>query len=108
MEDGNEEGQPRPNVMFELGWFAGKYGRSRTLMIVKQGTKIPSDLYGIQVIYFNKDISEKIPDLQREIDAWMQESTHEPNPISGLESADSRNAGLQQSACAHVCDSLSF
>ena len=40
------------------------------MMIVKRGTKIPSDLDGIERIEFVKDISERIPELQREIEEW--------------------------------------
>jgi predicted nucleotide-binding protein len=69
-EEGEEHGQPRPNVVFELGWFAGKYGRNRTLMVVREGTKVPSDLFGIEVIFFKKDVAEKIPQLEKEITTW--------------------------------------
>lgn len=83
-----DEGQPRPNVMFELGWFAGKYGRSRTLMIVREGTRIPSDLYGIEVIPFAKAISEKIPDLEREIEVWKRGQPDLPVGDSSLGTRD--------------------
>jgi hypothetical protein len=66
----DEYAQPRPNVLFELGWFAGHLGRDRTLMIAKEGVNIPSDLYGIEQIRFRNDISEKIPELERELEAW--------------------------------------
>lgn len=87
-------GQPRPNVIYELGWFAGKYGRSRTLMIVKNGTDIPSDLSGIEQIRFSEDISEKLLDLEQEIKAWSQPSktatTDSPSSDSGKENQDQR------------------
>ena len=66
----DEYGQPRPNVLFELGWFAGHLGRDRTLMIVKEGVNIPSDLYGIEQIRFHDNISEKLIQLERELEAW--------------------------------------
>lgn len=69
-EEGEECGQPRPNVVFELGWFAGKYGRHRTLMVVREGTKIPSDLFGIELIFFRKNVDEKIQQLEKEIKEW--------------------------------------
>jgi len=69
-DPGGGYGQPRPNVFFELGWLAGKYGRTRVLMLVKEGTQLPSDLAGIGVIKFTKDVSEKIPELEREIGTW--------------------------------------
>jgi hypothetical protein len=37
---------PRDNVIFELGFFAGKKGKERTLVIVEEGTDVPTDLGG--------------------------------------------------------------
>lgn len=65
--------QPRPNVIYELGWFAGKHGRNRTLMIVREGATIPSDLEGIERIQFSNQIAEQLLALRREINAWRPE-----------------------------------
>ena len=43
----------RQNVIFELGYFAGKLGRGRTCLMLKGAVEIPSDLHG--VIYTNLD-----------------------------------------------------
>jgi predicted nucleotide-binding protein len=48
--------QARQNVIFELGYFAGKLGRGRTCVLRKGQVDIPSDLYG--VIYTEMDASE--------------------------------------------------
>jgi hypothetical protein len=37
---------PRDNVVFELGYFAGHKGKDRTLVIVEEGTDVPTDLGG--------------------------------------------------------------
>ncbi|HUW85224.1 MAG TPA: nucleotide-binding protein [Phycisphaerae bacterium] len=68
--ESEEYQQARPNVLYELGWFSGKLGRHRTLMLVKEGTSIPSDLYGIQQVRFREELSEKYLELKREIEAW--------------------------------------
>jgi len=68
--ESEEYQQARPNVLYELGWFSGKLGRHRTLMVVKEGTSIPSDLYGIQQIQFREEVSEKYLEIEREIEAW--------------------------------------
>lgn len=39
--------QARPNVIFELGWFISKLGRTNVLLIIKEGTDIFSDLQGV-------------------------------------------------------------
>lgn len=59
--------QARPNVIFELGWFYGKIGRSKTCILSKKGTEIHSDLKGISQIIFQDSISEKILDIKKEL-----------------------------------------
>ncbi|WP_315716651.1 MULTISPECIES: nucleotide-binding protein [unclassified Bradyrhizobium] len=46
----------RQNVIFELGYFAGKLGRGRTCLLRRGEVEIPSDLYG--VIYTELDPAE--------------------------------------------------
>lgn len=46
----------RQNVIFELGYFAGKLGRGRACLLRKGEIEIPSDLYG--VIYKDMDAGE--------------------------------------------------
>jgi predicted nucleotide-binding protein len=48
--------QARQNVIFELGYFAGKLGRGRTCLLRKGDVDIPSDLYG--VIYTDIDAAD--------------------------------------------------
>lgn len=47
------ETRARQNVVFELGYFAGKLGRGRVCLLRKGNVEIPSDLYG--VIYTDMD-----------------------------------------------------
>lgn len=65
-------GQPRQNVILELGWFLSRWHRSRVLLIVKEGTELPSDLQGIEQIRFGESIDEAFPALKREVDAWRK------------------------------------
>lgn len=46
----------RQNVVFELGYFAGKLGRGRTCLLRKGEVEMPSDLYG--VIYTEMDSTD--------------------------------------------------
>ncbi len=62
-----EYAQPRPNVIFELGWFYGRLGRERVAILFKQGTKIHSDLDGICRIEFDRAVDEIVPDMEREL-----------------------------------------
>ena len=46
----------RQNVIFELGYFAGKLGRGRVCLLRKGNVEIPSDLFG--VVYTDMDPAE--------------------------------------------------
>jgi predicted nucleotide-binding protein len=59
--------QSRPNVFFELGWFYGQIGRGNVCILFKEGTKIHSDLEGISLIQFDKDISYKNLEIESEL-----------------------------------------
>jgi predicted nucleotide-binding protein len=50
------ESRARQNVIFELGYFAGKLRRGRTCLLRKGTVDLPSDLYG--VIYTEMDDGE--------------------------------------------------
>jgi predicted nucleotide-binding protein len=61
--------QARPNVIFEAGWFAGRLGRDRVLVLLKEGTKIHSDFDGISQHRFRDSVEEKFRDIQAELEA---------------------------------------
>ena len=53
------EYRARQNVIFELGFFAGKLGRSRVCCIYKSGVTLPSDLSG----FVYKELRHSIEDV---------------------------------------------
>jgi predicted nucleotide-binding protein len=54
---GKRLGSPRDNVIFELGFFMGRLGRHRSLLVEPRGEeiKLPSDLAGINTITYKYD-----------------------------------------------------
>lgn len=58
---------PAPNVTFELGWFYGRLGRSKVCILSRKGTKIHSDLDGINRIDFTESVEERIGEIEREL-----------------------------------------
>lgn len=52
---------PRDNVVFEVGYFSARLGFNKTILLVEQGTKIPSDWGGI--LYFSFTSIESIPGI---------------------------------------------
>ena len=62
-----EYAQARPNVLFELGYFYGRITRARTCVLLKAGTKIHSDLEGINRIEFRTSVEEVIGEIELEL-----------------------------------------
>jgi hypothetical protein len=52
---------PRDNVMFELGLFMGRLGRSRTFIVCNsaENLKLPSDLAGVTIARYDGNRSDK-------------------------------------------------
>lgn len=61
--------QSRPNVIFEIGWFVGRLGKGRVLILLKEGTEIHSDLHGVSRVQFKENIEEKYLEISKELEA---------------------------------------
>jgi predicted nucleotide-binding protein len=59
--------QARPNVAFELGWFFAKLGRRNVCIILKEGTKLHSDLDGISQLRFDNSIKTVFDKVREEL-----------------------------------------
>jgi hypothetical protein len=66
---GAEYWQPRPNVIFETGWFVGRLGKERVLILLQEGVKIYSDFDGVNRIQFQSDVQDKFRGIQAELEA---------------------------------------
>jgi predicted nucleotide-binding protein len=57
---GQRRATPRDNVIFELGFFMGRLGRHRALLVEPRGEEIslPSDLVGINTITYRYDAAD--------------------------------------------------
>lgn len=54
------EPRPRQNVVLETGWFMGRYGRDRTMVLKAPSLPIPSDLAGLVYTEFDNGGGWKI------------------------------------------------
>lgn len=61
--------QPRPNVVFELGWFCGRLGRDHVLFLCKNGTRLPSDFNHVMQTIFEESVMEPgvLEEMKREM-----------------------------------------
>jgi hypothetical protein len=59
----------RQNVWVEVGWFWGRLGRSRVLLLVRGDVEIPSDLDGIEYHTYRDSVLE----VQRQIQSFLLE-----------------------------------
>lgn len=64
LEGNPEEHRPRPNVVFELGWFCGRLGRSNVCIMRKRPAEIHSDLAGVERLEFGSIVEECALQLQ--------------------------------------------
>jgi len=55
----------RQNVWLEVGWFWGRLGTTRIMILRKGATEIPSDLHGLEMHPYNENPSEKGDDIRR-------------------------------------------
>lgn len=65
-----DEARVRENVMHEIGFFQGRYGRSYVVLLHEEGVNIPTNLSGVAYIPFAKgNIDGGFHVLQRELKA---------------------------------------
>jgi hypothetical protein len=61
--------QPRPNVIFETGWFVGRLSKERVLILLQEGVQIYSDFDGVNRIHFQSDVEDKFRAIRTELQA---------------------------------------
>ncbi|WP_254613086.1 TIR domain-containing protein [Brevibacillus sp. HB1.2] len=59
----------RQNVIFELGFFYGKLGRSKVCCIYKSNVELPSDINGVAYLPYNQSVEEIEMALLKELKA---------------------------------------
>lgn len=66
----DDEVRARENVIHEIGFFQGRYGRDRVCLLHEEGVNVPSNLSGIVYVLFPKgDVDSALIKLQRELQA---------------------------------------
>jgi len=67
---GEDEARVRENVMHEIGFFQGRYGRNFVILLHEDGVNIPTNLAGVAYVPFPKgSIEAALHVLQRELKA---------------------------------------
>ena len=61
--------QARPNVIFETGWFVGRLGKERVMILLKGGTTIYSDFDGVSRVQYKEDVKDAFLQIQIELTA---------------------------------------
>lgn len=61
--------QARPNVLFEIGWFVGRLGRQRIVVLLDEDAEMHSDFSGVSVIPFRGDVRSAEGAILRELRA---------------------------------------
>lgn len=66
--------QARPNVLFELGWFYGKFknNKENICILLESNTELPSDINGVKYIGFSGAPNEEVlQQMRQQIQNWM-------------------------------------
>jgi predicted nucleotide-binding protein len=64
------EARVRENVMHEIGFFQGRYGRDRVVLLHEEGVNVPTNLTGVAYVPFPKGrVEAGFHVLQRELKA---------------------------------------
>lgn len=58
------ERRARQNVIHEIGFFQGRLGRTRVVLIVQRGIEIPSNLAGLFYLSYEREIKQTFDDLR--------------------------------------------
>ena len=67
-----QSSRARQNVIVEVGWFWGRFGRGRCLLLVRGDVELPSDLSGVEVHRFTTspaECSEVVRDFISELES---------------------------------------
>jgi hypothetical protein len=68
--DEHKQARSRENVMHEIGFFQGKYGRSKVCLLHEDGVSIPTNLTGVVYIPYTKgSVSSTFHVLLRELNS---------------------------------------
>ncbi|MFC0133578.1 DNA-binding protein [Massilia eurypsychrophila] len=68
--DADGQARARENVMHEIGFFQGRYGRSKVILLHEDGVSIPSNLSGVVYLPYPKGaVSASFHVLSRELKA---------------------------------------
>lgn len=72
-DDSGDNKRARQNVIFELGYFLGKFHQedNRRVIILKKGNiEIPSDINGVLYLEYTKEVKELYYDLKQQLEYW--------------------------------------
>jgi predicted nucleotide-binding protein len=65
--------RPRPNVLFEFGYFLGSLRRltGRVILLHKGPIQLPSDVDGVVYLDITRGLRSALPELRRELKEWL-------------------------------------
>jgi len=66
---GRVNSRARQNVIFEMGWFFGRLGRSKTLLIYNGAIELPSDIGGVLYKRYANSVLELEDDIAKALKA---------------------------------------
>ena len=101
--------QPRDNVLFELGLFIGRLGTSKCAFLIEQNVKLPSDLKGLTLSYFDRNSEKSIFNAVNGIkDMFLANNDDEVNFFPSTTLASVYFANLITPICRFIIENGGF
>lgn len=69
--DPNAVKRPRPNVIFEMGYFFAKLGRSRVLILKAGDVEINSDILGVEYVDVSKGVESAGEKIRKRLSSMV-------------------------------------
>lgn len=63
--------RPRPNVLFEMGYFFSRLGREGVVILRKGDVEIHSDVLGVEYIDVSNGVESAGERIRRRVDSWL-------------------------------------
>jgi|GEM_PF-3291799 len=96
----------RQNVVHEAGFFQGRLGRSKVVLIVEKGVEIPSNLSGIFYLEYEKEIKELFSDLQIILDKGDASASAKKLDMNSLKKFVDDISSVDQSWARSIAEEL--
>jgi len=97
----------RQNVIHEVGFFQGRLGRSKVVLIVEKGVEIPSNLSGLFYLEYEKDVKEIFTDIQAILESGDASTSAKKLDVNSLKGFVEKMGSMDQNWIQSIAEEIS-